>query len=83
MSFELRFFLVLVSMTLVDICYTMYIIQVEKRKAISAGVWAAAILCFSGFVTINYVDNFKLLIAAIIGSFIGTAGTIWFKRKKN
>lgn len=81
MSFEIKFILVLVSMALVDACYAMYIIAVEKRNPLSSGFWASAILCFSGFVTVNYVDDVRLLGAAIIGAFVGTAGTIWYKKK--
>lgn len=81
MSFEIKFLLVLLSMALVDACFAMYVISVEKRKAIISGLWAGAILCFNGFVTVNYVDDVRLLLAAIIGAFVGTAGTIWYKKK--
>lgn len=81
MSFELKFILVTVSMILVDICWTMYMIKVNERKAFSAGVWGTMILIFGAFTTISYIGDYKLLIAAAIGSFIGTTGTVWYKNK--
>ena len=82
MVFAIKFLLVMFSMILADICWTMYFIEVEKRKSLSAGLWSAAILLFGSAVTINYVDDHRLLIAAIIGSFIGVVATIEYKKRK-
>ena len=82
MAFAIKFLLVMFSMILADVCWTMYFIEVDKRRSISAGLWSAAILLFGSAVTINYVDDHRLLIAAIIGSFIGVVATIEYKKRK-
>ena len=82
MAFAIKFILVMTAMIAADICWTMYFIETEKRKSIPAGLWSAAILLFGSAVTINYVDDHRLLIAAIIGSFIGVVATIEYKKRK-
>jgi len=82
MAFALKFILVMLSMILADICWTMYFIEVDKRRPVPAGIWGSAIMIFGAITTVNYVGDHRLLIAAIIGSFIGTAGTVYYKNKK-
>lgn len=65
-----------------DVCWTFYFIKVEERKAISAGIWSSLILLTSAFITVSYIEDRSLLPAALIGAFIGTAGTVWYKKKK-
>jgi hypothetical protein len=60
----------------------MYFIEVDKRRAIPAGIWGSSILLFGAFTTVHYVNDHRLLVAAIIGAFLGTAGTVHFKNKK-
>ena len=83
MAFAIKFILVMVAMFLTDVCWTMYFVEVEKRKSISAGLWGSAILLFGSVVTINYVDDHRLLAAAIIGSFLGVVATIEYKKRKD
>jgi len=80
--FILKFLLVMVAMIAADVCWTMYFIETEKRRSVPAGLWGAAILLFGSLVTMNYVEDHRLLIAAVIGSFIGVAGTIEYKKRK-
>jgi len=82
MAFVTKFILVMFSMILADICWTMYFIEVDKRRPIPAGMWGSAIMIFGAITTVNYVGDHRLLVAAIIGSFIGTAGTVYYKNKK-
>ena len=82
MSFILKFLFVMVAMIAADICWTMYFIETEKRRSVHAGLWGAAIMLFGSLVTLNYVEDHRLLIAAAIGSFIGVAGTIEYKKRK-
>jgi hypothetical protein len=82
MEFAIKFILVMLSMVLADICWTMYFIEVDKRRPIPAGIWGSSILLFGAFTTVHYVNDHRLLVAAIIGAFIGTAGTVYFKNKK-
>lgn len=80
--FALKFIAVMISMILADVCWTMYFIEVEKRRAIPSGLWSGAILLFGAFTTVHYVNDHRLLAAAILGAFVGTAGTVYFKKKK-
>ena len=82
MTFVLKFLLVTISMFLADVCWTMYFIEVEKRRPTPAGLWGAAILLFGAVVTLNYVDDHRLLIAAVLGSFLGVWVTVYYKKKK-
>jgi hypothetical protein len=83
MEFTYKFILVMVAMFLADVCWTMYFIYVEQRRSILAGIWGAAILLFGSFVTLNYVEDKRLLIAAVIGSFLGVVATIEYKKRKD
>lgn len=80
MSFLAQFFLVMFAMIIADICWTYYFIKVEERKAISAGVWSSLIIVASAFITTSYVHDRRLIAAAVIGAFIGTAATVWYKK---
>jgi hypothetical protein len=82
MAFIIKFILVTVAMFLTDVCWTMYFVEVEKRNPLPAGIWGSAILLFGSIVTINYVDDHRLLAAAIIGSFLGVVATIEYKKRK-
>jgi len=82
MSFILKFLFVMVAMIAADVCWTMYFIETEKRRPVPAGLWGAAIMLFGSLVTLNYVEDHRLLIAAAIGSFIGVSGTIEYKKRK-
>ena len=80
--FVLKFILVMVAMIAADVCWTMYFIETEKRKSVQAGLWSMAILLFGSLVTMNYVEDHRLLTAAVIGSFIGVYITIEYKKRK-
>ena len=82
MPFVIKFIAVTLSMILADICWTMYFIEVDKRQAIASGIWGSAIILFGAFTTVHYVNDHRLLVAAVLGSFIGTAGTVYYKKKK-
>lgn len=80
----LKFFLVMLSMFLADICWTLYFIKIEERKSIPAGIWASLIYIFGAFTVTSYIEDKTYIIAAIIGSFLGTWATVeWKKRKEN
>jgi peptidoglycan biosynthesis protein MviN/MurJ (putative lipid II flippase) len=82
MTYIFKFILVIIAMIIADVCWTYYFIKVEERKAIAAGVWSALIIIASSFITTSYVEDKSLVPAAVIGAFIGTAGTVWYKNKK-
>lgn len=82
MPYLAKFILVTVAMIIADICWTYYFLKVEERKAIASGVWSSLIIIASAFTTTNYVEDKSLIPAAVLGAFIGTAGTVWYKKKK-
>lgn len=82
MSYPIQFALVMLAMIIADICWTYYFIKVGENKAIAAGIWSAAIIVVSAFITTSYVENKSLVPAAVIGAFLGTAGTVWYKNRK-
>ena len=81
-SYVLTFIGVMLAMIVADICWTYYFIKVEERKPLAAGMWSALIIIASAFTTTSYVQDRSLILAAIVGAFIGTAGTVYFKYKK-
>ena len=80
--FITKFILVMLAMIIADVCWTYYFLKVEERKAIAAGIWSSLIIVASSFITTSYVEDKRLILASVLGAFIGTAGTVWYKRKK-
>ncbi len=78
----MNYFLVFLAMFVTDVCWTFYLLNVEGRKSIAAGLWAMALYVFGAFVVSSYVDNKLLIIAAAFGSFAGTYVTIEYKKWK-
>ena len=82
MEYIIKFILVALAMIVADVCWTFYFIKVEERKVIASGIWSSLIIIASAFITTSYVEDRSLVPAAVIGAFIGTAGTVWYKKKK-
>ena len=80
--YTLKFITVMCSMILADVCWTQYFIKVDERKSIAAGIWGSSIIIFGAITTVNYVGDHTLLIAAVLGSFIGTTATVEYKKRK-
>jgi hypothetical protein len=82
MDFWIKFLLVIMSMCLADISWTFYFITVEERNSLKAGAWSSLIICFGAFTAINYVEDRRLMVAAVIGAFLGTYLTVEYKKRK-
>ena len=82
MIYLLKFLGVMLAMAITDICWAYYFIKVDERRAIGAGLWAVALFVCGATVTANYVDDKSLIVAAALGSFIGTWATVEYKKKK-
>lgn len=82
MSYALQFAGVFLAMTVADICWTYYFIKIEERKSVAAGLWGAGIYLCGAFTVMSYMQDRSLIIAAILGSFIGTWGTVEYKKRK-
>jgi peptidoglycan biosynthesis protein MviN/MurJ (putative lipid II flippase) len=82
MAFAAKFILVMLAMIVADICWAMYFIEIDKRRVYAAGIWSAVIIVASAFITTSYVEDKSMVPAAAIGAFIGTAATVYYKKKK-
>jgi peptidoglycan biosynthesis protein MviN/MurJ (putative lipid II flippase) len=82
MAFAAKFILVMLAMIVADICWAMYFIEIDKRRVYAAGIWSAVIIIASAFITTSYVEDKSMVPAAAIGAFIGTAVTVYYKKKK-
>lgn len=81
-TYIIKFVTVMASMILADVCWTKYFMTVAEKRAIPAGLWSAAIILFGAVCTTEYVSDRSLIIAAMIGAFIGSSATVFFKSKK-
>jgi hypothetical protein len=50
----------------------MALVEVGKRRAMRSALWASAIMACGSFVTVSYVGDRSLIVAAILGAFVGT-----------
>lgn len=82
MPYILQFILVLVAMAIADVCWTYYFIKIDERKSLAAGLWGSAIYMCGAFGVLSYTEDKSLIIAAVLGSFIGTYATVEYKKKK-
>lgn len=82
MSYLLQFLGVMTAMFLADVCWAYYFIKIDERKSVAAGIWAVLIYMFGAFTVTSYMEDKTLIVAAMIGSFLGTYCTIEYKKKK-
>lgn len=82
MEYWIKFISVIVAVCVGDICWTYYFITVEERKAIAAALWSMAIMACGAFSVNNYVNDKSFIIAALLGAFIGTYFSVWYKSRK-
>ncbi len=68
----LKFIGTIFLMMITEGCCTMYLIFTEKRHAVKAGIWCSATILFTSLTVINYVEDRKMIIAAVIGAFLGS-----------
>jgi hypothetical protein len=78
----LKFIFVFLAMALADVCWTYYFIKISERKSIQAGLWGVGVYLCGAFAVIAYMENKTLLIAAILGSFVGTWASVEYKKIK-
>lgn len=82
MDFALTYIGVMIVTAILDVCWTMFLIETEKRSAFKASAWSSLIILSNALVIILYVENKWLISAAAIGAFIGTYATIKYKISK-
>jgi hypothetical protein len=72
MSFFAQFALVFVALVAVDYCWAQYISHASAKNATKAAAWAAGIIVAGACATVSYVQDHRLIVAAVLGSFVGT-----------
>jgi hypothetical protein len=72
MPYALKFLIVLVSVGIADVGYVYYVLNVTARRPLRAGLWSMLVMGLYANSTINYVGDNTLLIAALLGGFLGT-----------
>lgn len=82
MPFPVQCVLVFLALCAVDACWTLYIAKVGEGKALAAATWSALIMVCGAFATISYLNDTRLLVAAIAGAWVGTYCTVRFARRK-
>lgn len=82
MEYTIKFLEVMICLFLADICWALYFMKVSERKAAQAGVWAVLIYLFGAVSIYSFVEDKSLIIAALIGSFLGTYVSVEYKRRK-
>ena len=60
------------SMLVTDIVYTQLLKSVQNDKPFAASIWASLITFLGGVAIINYTNDNKMIIPAVLGAFIGT-----------
>jgi len=68
----IKFIAVIVMMLLAEGTCAIYIKKIAQNKAISAGLWSSANILFGKLVVVYIVDNNQMIVAAMIGAFLGT-----------
>ncbi len=60
------------SMLVTDIVYTQLLKSVQNDKPFAASIWASMITFLGGVAIINYTNDNKMIIPAVLGAFVGT-----------
>jgi hypothetical protein len=81
MDYWIKFSLVFFAVAFADVCWTFYFIKTEERKATVAGLWSAGIMALGSFSIESYTQDKTLIIAAVLGAFFGTWGSIIYKKR--
>ena len=68
----LDYILAFCTLFCIDVFYSFYLKAVQRNKPLKSASWAAVVFTLSGMVVIQYTENHKLLIPAILGAFCGT-----------
>lgn len=81
-DYPIQFLIVFLITATADVCWTRYIQSVEKMLAVQSGAWSALVILLGATVTIGYVQQPSLIVAAVLGAFVGTFVTVAYGAKK-
>ncbi|MBY0498145.1 MAG: hypothetical protein K2P74_00815 [Nitrosomonas sp.] len=77
-----KFFLIILIMAFANMCAALYFSNVDRKKAGAAAFWSAMLVLINAFTIINYVENNIYIAAAVIGTYLGTFGTIKWQKAR-
>ena len=55
-----------------DFIWTKYMASVAAHAALQASTWSTLLIAAGAYVTLSYVEDKRLVIAACLGAFLGT-----------
>jgi len=79
----IQFILVFLAVTLADILWTKYFLATSREQEHIAGLYSAGIILVGSFITRSYVHDGIMIIPAVLGAYVGTAGTIYYHKWEN
>lgn len=75
----MNYFLVFSSAFCADFVWIAYMDAAAKKHVYRAAVWSAVLLGLAGFNIVSYAGNHWLVLAAMVGGFLGTCLAMRFK----
>ncbi len=67
---------VFIGSFVLDILWVLWVKKIGDSKAVSSAIYSFATVMLSGTIIVEYVGDPRLLLAAALGSFIGTYLTV-------
>ena len=64
-----------------DVINTYYVKAIQNDNPLLASIWATVVTFTASIAVINFTEDHRLLIAALLGAFCGTYVAMKFKRK--
>jgi hypothetical protein len=81
-KFIITAILVFLAVILSDIIWVFYIRRVNQGRALSAAVFGTIVWLFGAFIVVNYIEDKRQIIFAVLGSFIGTYLAVFYDSRK-
>lgn len=82
MDFFLRSILVFLAAAVTDAVWAYYIKHTGAGSRIRASLSSSLIVILGGFITVEYMDDKRLLVAGALGAFCGTYALMYWGRDK-
>lgn len=83
LPFLVKFAMVFGFVVVSDVCWTKYFMAIHDRRPLAAGSWAACTATVAAVTIVEYTKDWRLIVAAVLGSFAGTSLTVWRARPTN
>ncbi len=78
-----KFVLIGIVMAFANMCNTLYFRNVAKKNAHAAAFWSAMLILVNAITIIHYVEDQAYILAALLGTYMGTFLTLkWEQIKK-